>query len=175
MKPYELEQESYIKSLWENSQELYEPQQTRPISQNQKLKLLDISKSTENEDALNESKTQIAKNKILNAQRQGLIGFSFSERHLGALDSSKSFEHPAGQPIDLAARIDFHEKREKLRALADDSRLNDSRKYLLNSQTPEFKDSKIENTPEEERKESKPIERRVSSSPVVALLDDSFK
>jgi hypothetical protein len=80
LKPYELEQESYIKNLWDNSQELYEPpQQTHPVSQNQKLKLLHISKSTENEVDLDESKTQIAKSKILNAQKQGLLGFSFSE------------------------------------------------------------------------------------------------
>ena len=47
-----------------------------------------------------------------------------------------SFEET--KSIDLKERIDFHIKREKLKALAEDSRLDDSRKYILKNDTPKF-------------------------------------
>ena len=115
---------------------------------NQNLnKLINRSKSTVNEsycydlDDINK-KQQI---RIEKMQKAGLIDFSIEPKYCQNLNESLNFKEKGDQSLDLAKKIEIIQKREKLKALADDSRLDDSRKYLINGETPRFeKNEKIE-------------------------------
>ena len=71
-----------------------------------------------------------------------------------------NFRSQADSSLDMAKKIEIIQKREKLTALADDSRLDDSRKYLINGETPRFeKDDK-----KEEKKAEIEIPKRMMKS-----------
>lgn len=97
------------------------------------LKLINISKSTDNESILN--KEDLTK-KINRMKKEGIIDFSLEQKYCLNLDGSISFKHDDASGDDMAKKIEIVNKRKILKTLADDSRLDDSRKYLINGDTP---------------------------------------
>ena len=147
-----------MRDIWKKSEKLNHEKQGEATKKaltkkDGTLKILDYSKST-----LNGEEDDVLQERIKAAQRQGLIDFSFGERHIDNIDNSRvcfaddsllsigDNGHAKDQNcrkdqlcgLSLREKIEFNAKVEKLKRIADDSRLDDSRKYLINGDTPEF-------------------------------------
>lgn len=99
--------------------------QKPPVDAPDKIKLINHSKDTE------ESVEQIQQ-RVKRIKNLGIIDLESKYLH-----SNESLNFSKDQ-IGLAEKIEILEKRQKVRELVHDSRLDDSRKYIIDKATPAF-------------------------------------
>ena len=140
-----------MSNLFGNSVALNEivPPPVRPfVHKDGSVKMLNYSKSSAGEDDeaneqpqdLGEKRRHEKMRQIVDLQKQGIIPqFDIDSKYLeGDLDRSVNFNTSEKKKLSLAERVAIFQNREAMKKLLDDSKLNDSRKYIMGTESPNF-------------------------------------